>query len=88
MKHRGDLMSGGAPLLAGLDLVKAHGRTPALRGASITLAAGEILAGHASAPRVPARGGRHAGQTREGPDRQAEMPSIRAMASSAPYGCR
>ncbi|MER8056228.1 ABC transporter ATP-binding protein [Streptomyces sp. NPDC094022] len=44
MKHRGDLMSGEAPLLAGLDLVKAHGRTPALRGASITLAAGEILA--------------------------------------------
>ncbi|GAA3071590.1 hypothetical protein GCM10010448_63040 [Streptomyces glomeratus] len=25
---------------------------------------------------------------REGPDRQAEMPSIRAKASSAPYGCR
>lgn len=25
---------------------------------------------------------------REGPDRQAEMPSIRAMASSAPYGWR
>ncbi|TXJ85288.1 ABC transporter ATP-binding protein [Streptomyces lavendulae] len=44
MKHRGDLMSGEAPLLAGLDLVKAHGRTPALRGASIALAAGEILA--------------------------------------------
>lgn len=44
MKHRGDLMSGEAPLLAGLDLVKAHGRTPALRGASVALAAGEILA--------------------------------------------
>ncbi|TGZ18022.1 macrolide ABC transporter ATP-binding protein [Streptomyces sp. S816] len=44
MKHRGDLMSGAEPLLAGLDLVKAHGRTPALRGASIALAAGEILA--------------------------------------------
>lgn len=44
MKHRGDLMSGEAPLLAGLHLVKAHGRTPALRGASIALAAGEILA--------------------------------------------
>ncbi|MYR16768.1 ATP-binding cassette domain-containing protein [Streptomyces sp. SID6137] len=37
-------MSGAEPLLAGLDLVKAHGRTPALRGASIALAAGEILA--------------------------------------------
>lgn len=44
MKHRGDLMNGEAPLLAGLDLVKAHGRTPALRGASVALAAGEILA--------------------------------------------
>ncbi|QLJ00376.1 ABC transporter ATP-binding protein [Streptomyces sp. NEAU-sy36] len=33
-----------APLLAGRGLVKAHGRTPALRGASIALAAGEILA--------------------------------------------
>ncbi|MFH8340503.1 ABC transporter ATP-binding protein [Streptomyces sp. AM6-12] len=44
MNHRGDTMSGTAPLLAGLDLVKTHGRTPALRGASIALAAGEILA--------------------------------------------
>ncbi|MEV7753967.1 ABC transporter ATP-binding protein [Streptomyces griseofuscus] len=44
MKHRGDLMSGEKPLLVGLDLVKAHGRTPALRGTSVALAAGEILA--------------------------------------------
>ncbi|MFJ8491089.1 ABC transporter ATP-binding protein [Streptomyces sp. NPDC094038] len=33
-----------APLLAGRDLAKAHGRTEALRGASIGLRAGEILA--------------------------------------------
>ncbi|CAL9464604.1 ABC transporter ATP-binding protein [Streptomyces griseomycini] len=32
------------PLLAARDLVKAHGRTPALRGASLDLRAGEILA--------------------------------------------
>ncbi|KMS69415.1 ABC transporter ATP-binding protein [Streptomyces viridochromogenes] len=32
------------PLLAARDLVKAHGRTQALRGASIELRAGEILA--------------------------------------------
>ncbi|MFG2117872.1 ABC transporter ATP-binding protein [Streptomyces sp. NPDC048710] len=32
------------PLLAGRDLVKAHGRTQALRGASVELRAGEILA--------------------------------------------
>ncbi|CAL9461081.1 Lipoprotein-releasing system ATP-binding protein LolD [Streptomyces sp. enrichment culture] len=34
----------GEPLLAARDLVKAHGRTPALRGASLDLRAGEILA--------------------------------------------
>lgn len=33
-----------APLLAARDLVKAHGRTEALRGASVELARGEILA--------------------------------------------
>ncbi|MEV5314802.1 ABC transporter ATP-binding protein [Streptomyces sp. NPDC052610] len=33
-----------APLLAARGLVKAHGRTEALRGASVELAAGEILA--------------------------------------------
>ncbi|MFJ9709941.1 ABC transporter ATP-binding protein [Streptomyces sp. NPDC101234] len=32
------------PLLAGLDLARAHGRTEALRGASVELRAGEILA--------------------------------------------
>ncbi|MFE2066656.1 ABC transporter ATP-binding protein [Streptomyces sp. NPDC059467] len=32
------------PLLAGLDLARAHGRTEALRGASVGLRAGEILA--------------------------------------------
>ncbi|MFG2953178.1 ATP-binding cassette domain-containing protein [Streptomyces sp. NPDC048291] len=32
------------PLLAGRDLAKAHGRTEALRGASVGLRAGEILA--------------------------------------------
>ncbi|MFH0518134.1 ABC transporter ATP-binding protein [Streptomyces sp. M41] len=32
------------PLLAARDLVKAHGRTEALRGASVELSAGEILA--------------------------------------------
>ncbi|WP_046734414.1 ABC transporter ATP-binding protein [Streptomyces humi] len=32
------------PLLAGRDLAKAHGRTEALRGASVELRAGEILA--------------------------------------------
>jgi putative ABC transport system ATP-binding protein len=35
---------GTVPLLAARDLVKAHGRTEALRGASIELRAGEILA--------------------------------------------
>jgi putative ABC transport system ATP-binding protein len=35
---------GAVPLLAARDLVKAHGRTDALRGASVELAAGEILA--------------------------------------------
>ncbi|WP_369169422.1 ABC transporter ATP-binding protein [Streptomyces sp. R28] len=35
---------GTVPLLAARDLVKAHGRTQALRGASIELRAGEILA--------------------------------------------
>ncbi|MEV8068719.1 ABC transporter ATP-binding protein [Streptomyces sp. NPDC085995] len=33
-----------APLLAARDLVKTHGRTPALRGADLELAAGEIVA--------------------------------------------
>jgi putative ABC transport system ATP-binding protein len=33
-----------APLLAARGLAKAHGRTPALRGASVELGAGEILA--------------------------------------------
>ncbi|MFQ6146294.1 ABC transporter ATP-binding protein [Streptomyces seoulensis] len=33
-----------APLVAARDLVKAHGRTPALRGASLELGAGEIVA--------------------------------------------
>ncbi|MER6343068.1 ABC transporter ATP-binding protein [Streptomyces sp. NPDC001595] len=36
--------NGTAPLLAARGLVKAHGRTQALRGASVELAAGEILA--------------------------------------------
>ncbi|MFJ8631471.1 ABC transporter ATP-binding protein [Streptomyces sp. NPDC093568] len=35
---------GTAPLLAARDLVKAHGRTEALRGASVELRPGEILA--------------------------------------------
>lgn len=35
---------GAVPLLAARDLVKAHGRTEALRGASVELRAGEILA--------------------------------------------
>ncbi|MGW2488784.1 ABC transporter ATP-binding protein [Streptomyces sp. NPDC001606] len=34
----------GAPLLAARELTKAHGRTEALRGASVELGAGEILA--------------------------------------------
>ncbi|MFC9932255.1 ABC transporter ATP-binding protein [Streptomyces sp. NPDC127190] len=34
----------GAPLLAARELTKAHGRTAALRGASVELGAGEILA--------------------------------------------
>ncbi|MFI9340055.1 ABC transporter ATP-binding protein [Streptomyces sp. NPDC052773] len=34
----------GTPLLAARGLIKAHGRTEALRGASVELAAGEILA--------------------------------------------
>lgn len=37
-------MSNEVPLLAARDLVKAHGRTEALRGASVELRAGEILA--------------------------------------------
>ncbi|MFI9819102.1 ABC transporter ATP-binding protein [Streptomyces sp. NPDC052013] len=37
-------MNNPVPLLAARDLVKAHGRTEALRGASIELRAGEILA--------------------------------------------
>ncbi|MFJ3665196.1 ABC transporter ATP-binding protein [Streptomyces sp. NPDC090106] len=37
-------MSNPVPLLAARDLVKAHGRTEALRGASVELRAGEILA--------------------------------------------
>ncbi|MEU5598264.1 ABC transporter ATP-binding protein [Streptomyces sp. NPDC020298] len=41
MNSKGDAP---APLLAGRDLVKAHGRTRALRGASVELRAGEILA--------------------------------------------
>ncbi|MFJ9863435.1 ABC transporter ATP-binding protein [Streptomyces sp. NPDC101165] len=41
MSNRGD---SSVPLLAGRDLVKAHGRTQALRGASVELRAGEILA--------------------------------------------
>ncbi|MFE2095848.1 ABC transporter ATP-binding protein [Streptomyces sp. PTD9-10] len=41
MNNRGD---SSVPLLAGRDLVKAHGRTRALRGASVELRAGEILA--------------------------------------------
>ncbi|MFF4310963.1 ABC transporter ATP-binding protein [Streptomyces sp. 900105755] len=41
MSNKGD---SSAPLLAGRDLVKAYGRTEALRGASVELRAGEILA--------------------------------------------
>ncbi|MFI6354963.1 ABC transporter ATP-binding protein [Streptomyces sp. NPDC050743] len=41
MTHKGDTS---APVLTGRDLVKAHGRTRALRGASADLHAGEILA--------------------------------------------
>ncbi|MFI5687102.1 ABC transporter ATP-binding protein [Streptomyces sp. NPDC051636] len=41
MNNKGDAS---VPLLAGRDLVKAHGRTRALRGASLELRAGEILA--------------------------------------------
>ncbi|MGW7820324.1 ABC transporter ATP-binding protein [Streptomyces puniciscabiei] len=41
MTHKGDTP---APVLTGRDLVKAHGRTRALRGASADLHAGEILA--------------------------------------------
>ncbi|MFF4038913.1 ABC transporter ATP-binding protein [Streptomyces sp. NPDC001816] len=41
MSNRAD---SSVPLLAGRDLVKAHGRTQALRGASVELRAGEILA--------------------------------------------
>ncbi|WP_328503119.1 ABC transporter ATP-binding protein [Streptomyces sp. NBC_00457] len=37
-------MSNPVPLLAAHDLAKAHGSTPALRGASVALQAGEILA--------------------------------------------
>ncbi|MFC5217134.1 ABC transporter ATP-binding protein [Streptomyces coerulescens] len=41
MSNEGD---GAAPLLAARDLVKAHGRTEALRGATVELRPGEILA--------------------------------------------
>ncbi|GGM92671.1 ABC transporter ATP-binding protein [Streptomyces fuscichromogenes] len=41
MSNQGD---SSVPLLAGRDLVKAHGRTEALRGASVELRVGEILA--------------------------------------------
>ncbi|MFE1881790.1 ABC transporter ATP-binding protein [Streptomyces diastatochromogenes] len=41
MSNRGD---SSVPILAGRDLVKAHGRTEALRGASVELRSGEILA--------------------------------------------
>ncbi|MFF4485047.1 ABC transporter ATP-binding protein [Streptomyces sp. NPDC001544] len=41
MNHKGDAS---VPLLAGRGLVKAHGGTRALRGASVELRAGEILA--------------------------------------------
>ncbi|MEU6197379.1 ABC transporter ATP-binding protein [Streptomyces sp. NPDC047061] len=41
MTNKGDSP---VPLLAGRDLVKAHGRTAALRGACVELRAGEILA--------------------------------------------
>ncbi|MEV6054399.1 ABC transporter ATP-binding protein [Streptomyces sp. NPDC052107] len=41
MTHKGDTS---APVLTSRDLVKAHGRTRALRGASAELHAGEILA--------------------------------------------
>ncbi|MFD3587516.1 ABC transporter ATP-binding protein [Streptomyces sp. NPDC058683] len=41
MSNQGD---SSVPLLAGRDLVKAHGRTEALRGACVELRAGEILA--------------------------------------------
>ncbi|MFF4014376.1 ABC transporter ATP-binding protein [Streptomyces sp. NPDC001843] len=41
MNHKEDAS---VPLLAGRGLVKAHGGTPALRGASVELRAGEILA--------------------------------------------
>ncbi|MEV6290123.1 ABC transporter ATP-binding protein [Streptomyces sp. NPDC004059] len=41
MTHKGDTS---APVLTSRDLVKAHGRTRALRGASADLHAGEILA--------------------------------------------
>ncbi|MEU1405571.1 ABC transporter ATP-binding protein [Streptomyces sp. NPDC005728] len=41
MSNRGD---SSVPLLEGRDLVKAHGRTDALRGACVELRAGEILA--------------------------------------------
>ncbi|MGW2635406.1 ABC transporter ATP-binding protein [Streptomyces sp. NPDC001348] len=41
MNHKEDAS---VPLLAGRALVKAHGGTPALRGASVELRAGEILA--------------------------------------------
>ncbi|NUQ99834.1 MAG: ABC transporter ATP-binding protein [Streptomyces sp.] len=40
----GDSPDSTAPLLAARDLSKAHGRTEALRGASVELRAGEILA--------------------------------------------
>lgn len=47
MSKKGETIKKGdstVPLLAARDLVKAHGRTEALRGASVELRAGEILA--------------------------------------------
>ncbi|MEV6946883.1 ATP-binding cassette domain-containing protein [Streptomyces sp. NPDC051172] len=42
--NNGDSPDSTVPLLAARDLTKAHGRTEALRGASVELRAGEILA--------------------------------------------
>ncbi|MCT9078545.1 ABC transporter ATP-binding protein [Streptomyces fulvoviolaceus] len=44
MSNKGEAVTSTVPLLAARDLVKAHGRTEALRGASVELRAGEILA--------------------------------------------
>lgn len=44
MSDKGEAVTSTVPLLAARDLVKAHGRTEALRGASVELHAGEILA--------------------------------------------